>query len=77
MQIPVIETQNPYLGWDPILGTRAIVMVREPKRFRFSIDFGRGAETVYAQFRVYKKKRGRRKFKLRHMFTRSIGYGGK
>ena len=72
--IPIIETQNPYLGWDPILGTRAIVMVREPKRFRFSIDFGRGAETVYAQFRVYKKKRNRRKFKIRKQFTRAIKY---
>lgn len=74
MDIPVIETKNPYLGWDPILGTRIVFIVRQPSSFRWGVDFGRGAQTAYAQFRVFKKKRERRKLKIRNMFTRSIGY---
>ena len=47
-------------------------------RFMFvGVDLGRGAEECVAKFQVYKKKRGRRKLRLRHMFTRSIGYGSK
>lgn len=72
--IPIIETENPYLGWDPILGTRENVRIVKPRFTFVGVDLGRGAEECVAKFRVYKKKRGRRKLKLRHMFTRSIGY---
>ena len=72
--IPIIETENPYLGWDPILGTRQNVRIVKPRFTFVGVDLGRGAEECVAEFQVYKKKRGRRKLRLRHMFTRSIGY---
>ena len=75
--IPIIETENLYLGWDPILGTRLNVRIVKPQFTFVGVDLGRGAEECVAKFQVYKKKRGRRKLRLRHMFTRSIGYGSK
>lgn len=65
--IQIIETENPYLGWDPILGTRQNVRIVKPV-YRIAIDKPRS-------------KDGKLAFKLvpcshkeRHMFTRSIGY---
>lgn len=73
MDIPLYETKNPYIAWNPVTGTTQIVLIVKPHH-RFGVDLGRGAEECVAKFQVYKKKRGRRKLKLRHMFTRSIGY---
>ena len=45
--IPIIETENPYLGWDPILGTRDNVRIVKPV-YRIVIDKPRSKDDKLA-----------------------------
>lgn len=55
--IPLYETNNPYVAWNPVTGTTQVVLIVKPHP-RFGVDRGRGAETVLWHGKVDTKRGG-------------------
>lgn len=69
-EIPVIETNDPYIAWNPITGTSRIVLVHKPRpRLRVGVDLAKGkSETIVVFGRVSKKRVGVLKLRTKTSF---------
>ena len=65
-QLVFVHSRNPYVGWDPILGTRVIVVCEAPPPIW---DNKHKRKDIPKQRRIQQYNRAKRS-----MFTRSIGY---
>ena len=69
-EIQVIETNDPYIAWNPITGISRIVLIRKPRpRLRVGVDLAKGkSETIVVFGRVSKKRVGILKLRTKKTF---------